>query len=219
MTVCWGTRRGQALFCLCVREFTSFSSQPQDVGLSVFPFHRRANRHREVKQLLQATQHLSSRAKSDTWRNILNQAQEIDSQLSRLGEGTSVTGLSSCENHPDPHSLEMPPWKPSTEDMCYSACVFFLQRGGGQQGETQSPTLARQQSGAGSHRVFAGSPITPLGPRPRCGLCSQGHSAVLRLEAGGCGRSRLTVESQGWGLCWAQHALLSGGAEGTCAGG
>lgn len=147
MTVCWGTRRGQALFCLCVREFTSFSSQPQDVGLSVFPFHRRANRHREVKQLLQATQHLSSRAKSDTWRNILNQAQEIDSQLSRLGEGTSVTGLSSCENHPDQHSLEMPPWKPSTEDMCYSACVFFLQRGGGQQGETQSPTLARQQSG------------------------------------------------------------------------
>lgn len=102
----WGTRLGQALFCLSGYEFIPFSSQPQEVGLLLFPLHRWGNRHREVKQLPQVTQHFSSTEKSDTQGSILNQAQETDPQLSRLGEGTSVTGLSSWESHPDWHSLE-----------------------------------------------------------------------------------------------------------------
>lgn len=67
-----------------------------------------------------------------TWQvGVGSQAQKTDPHLSQLGEGTSVTGPSSYENRPDQHLLEMPPWKPSLEDACYSVCVFFLHRGGG----------------------------------------------------------------------------------------
>lgn len=75
-----------------------------------------------------------------------------------------------------------------------SVCAVFLHRGGGQLGKAESPALARWQPGARSHRVCVWSPSTPLGPRPQCGLCSQGCSAVLGWEAGeGPGR-----EAGGW---------------------
>lgn len=80
-------------------------------------------------------------------------AQETDPQPSQLGEGTSVTGLSSWENRSDQHVLEVPPWKPSAEDMCYSACVLSLQRGGDNWARL-SPSPCKMAVRAGSHRIL-----------------------------------------------------------------
>lgn len=57
-----------------------------------------------------------------------SQAREADPQLSQLGAGTSVTGLSTPENGADQHLLEMPPWKPSG-NTCELSTAVRLGRG------------------------------------------------------------------------------------------
>lgn len=65
-------------------------------------------------------------------------------------------------------------------------CLCFLAVGGwGQSGNAQSPALTRWQSSAGSHRALCLEPSYPTRAMARLGLCSQGHSSVLGLKAGG----------------------------------
>lgn len=42
------------------------------------------------------------------------------------------------------------------------------------------------------------------------GLCSQGLSSVLGLEAEGGSREGLVTRSRPWDLCWAPHLLCEG---------
>lgn len=124
-----------------------------------------------------------------------SQAQKTDPHLSQLGDGTSVTGQNSCENCPDQHLLEMPPCGSPRLRIHATVFMFFSCIGVGDNWARLSPQLLQDGSqGQGATGSVSGALVVPVGPRPQCGLCSQGCSAVLGWEAGeGPGR-----EAGGW---------------------